>query len=46
MKLVKQSLVSEKVAVMTFLLDEAKKWGVTIEVTRRMKSLQLEEVTR
>lgn len=46
MKLVKQSLVSEKVDVMTFLLDEAKKWGITIEVPRSMKPLQLEEVTK
>lgn len=40
MKLVKQSLVSEKVDVITFLLDEAKKWGVTIQVQRNIMSHQ------
>lgn len=37
MKLVRQSLQSGPVDVLTFLLEEAKKWGVIIEVRRSVK---------
>lgn len=43
MKLVRQSLHSEMVDVLTFLLEEAKKWGVVIEVRR---STRLSEEAR
>jgi putative zinc finger/helix-turn-helix YgiT family protein len=37
MKLVRQSLQSGPVDVLTFLLEEARKWGVIIEVRRSLK---------
>ena len=36
MKLLRQSLQSEQFDVLTFLLEEAKKWGITIEVRRSL----------
>ena len=39
MKLVRQSLQAGPVDVLTFLLEEVKKWGVIIEVRRSVKPL-------
>jgi hypothetical protein len=43
MKLVRKSLQSGPADVLIFLLEEAKKWGVIIEVRRSLKLVDDEE---